>query len=58
LGSRLVQELGSFEERFKNLMTRTSTPKSVEKVVVEVMQVDKATNFFQTMEVVNLIWAI
>jgi hypothetical protein len=58
LGSRLVQELGSFVERFKNLMTHISTPKSMEKVVAEVMHVDKATKFFQTMEVVNLIWGI
>jgi hypothetical protein len=39
-------------------MTHISTPKSMEKVVAEVMHVDKATKFFQTMEVVNLIWGI
>jgi hypothetical protein len=39
-------------------MTHTSTPKSMEKVVAEVMQIDKTIKFFQTMEVVNLIWGI
>ncbi len=49
LGSRLVQEMGSFAEKSKNLMTQTNTPKSVEEVVIEVMQADKAIELFQTM---------
>jgi hypothetical protein len=35
-------------------MTQISTPKFVEEVVVEVMQVDKITKLFQTMAIVNL----
>jgi hypothetical protein len=41
LGRKMVQELGSSIEGFWNPMTQTSMPKSMEKVVVEVMQVDK-----------------
>jgi hypothetical protein len=37
LGKRLVQELGSFVEGFRNPMTQTSTPKYVEEVGAEVM---------------------
>ncbi len=37
LGGRLVHELGSSIEGPKNPMTQTSTPKSMEEVVVEVM---------------------
>ncbi len=35
-------------------MTQISTPKFVEEVAVEVMQVDKITKLFQTMAIVNL----
>ncbi len=35
-------------------MTHTSTPKSMEEVVIEVMKVDKAIELFQTMAIVNL----
>jgi hypothetical protein len=33
----MVQELGSFGEGFRNPTTQTSTPKSMEHVVIEVM---------------------
>ncbi len=35
-------------------MTYTSTPKSMEEVVVEVMQTQKATKLFQTIAIVSL----
>ncbi len=35
-------------------MTQTSTPKSMEEVVVEVTQTKKATYLFQTMAIVNV----
>ncbi len=54
LGNILVQELGSFVEGSKNPTTYTSTPKSMDEVVEEVMQVDKEANFFQTMAIVSL----
>ncbi len=38
LGSRLVQEMGSFAEGSKNPTTQTSTPKFVEEVTTKVMQ--------------------
>jgi len=38
LGSRIIQELGSSKEGFKNPTTQTSTPRFVEEVVVEVMK--------------------
>jgi hypothetical protein len=37
LGRRMVQELGSFTERSRNLTTQTSTPKAMEEVAIEVM---------------------
>jgi hypothetical protein len=37
LGSQIVQVLGSSREGSKNFTTQTSTPRSVEKVVTEVM---------------------
>ncbi len=48
LGSRLVQELGSLVQGSKNPTTQTSTPKSLEKLIIKVMQVDKAFDLFQT----------
>ncbi len=54
LGSRIVNGLGSFRESFKNLITQTNTPRFVEEVVEEVMQVDKKNELFQTMAIVNL----
>ncbi len=50
----MVQELGSFVEGSKNPTTHTSTPKSMEEVDVEVMQVNKTTKLFQTMIIVSM----
>jgi hypothetical protein len=41
LGNRIVQEFGSSKEGSKNPTTQTSTPRFVEKVVVEVMKANK-----------------
>jgi hypothetical protein len=49
-----MQEMGSSIEGFKNPMTQTSTPKSMEEVAIEVMQEDKAVELFQTMTIVSL----
>jgi hypothetical protein len=46
--------LGSFEEGSKNPKTQTSTPRFVEEVVEEVMQVNKVVELFQTMAIVSL----
>jgi hypothetical protein len=46
LGRRMLQELGSFAKGSINPMTHISTSKFVEKVVVEVMQVDKVVELF------------
>jgi hypothetical protein len=46
LGSIMVHELGFFGEESKNPTTQTSTPKSVEKVIATVMQVDKIVELF------------
>jgi len=46
--------LGSSVNKSKNPTTQTSTPKFVEKVAVERMQVDKANELFQTMAIMNL----
>jgi len=46
--------LGSSVNKSKNATTQTSTPKFVEKVAVEIMQVDKADELFQTMAIMNL----
>ncbi len=46
LGSRLVQEMGSFVEGSKNLMTQINTPKSMEEVTIEVMQTNKVVELF------------
>ncbi len=54
LGNRLVHELGSYVEGSKNPTTQTITPKSMDKVVEEVMQVDKVVKLFQTMAIVSL----
>ncbi len=49
-----MQKLGSFVEGSRDHTTQTSTPKSVEEVAIEVMQVDKVAKLFQTMAIVNL----
>ncbi len=46
--------MGSFVEGSKNPTTWTNTPKFGDEVVVEVKQVDKAIELFQTMAIVNL----
>ncbi len=46
--------MGSFAEGSQNPTTQTSTPKFVDKVVVEVMQIDKIVKLFQTMAIVSL----
>ncbi len=46
--------MGSSVNKSKNPTTQTSTPKFVEKVAVEIMQVDKADELFQTMVIMNL----
>ncbi len=54
IGCRLVQEMGSFVEGSKNPTTQTNTPKSMEELATKVMQVDKATELFQTMTIVRM----
>ncbi len=54
LETRLVQEMGSSKEGFKNPMTKTNTPKFVKEIVAEVMQTQKAVKVFQTMAIINL----
>jgi hypothetical protein len=54
LGSKMVQEMGSYVDGSKNTMTQTNTLESVEEVATEVMQVDKGIELFQTMAIVNL----
>jgi hypothetical protein len=39
--------MGSFGEGSKNPMTQTNTPKSMEEVVIEVMQANKQLNYFR-----------
>ncbi len=46
LGKKMVQELGSSIEGFRDPMTQTSTPKSMEEVVAKIMKVDKAVELF------------
>jgi hypothetical protein len=46
LGNGIVHELRSFGEGSKNPTAQTSTPKFVEEIVVEVMQVDKIVQLF------------
>jgi hypothetical protein len=46
--------MGSFVEGSKNPMTETSTVKSMEKVAVEIMQVNKTVELFQTMAIVSM----
>jgi hypothetical protein len=38
--------MGSYIEGSKNPITQTSTPKSMEEVVVEVMHIDKVVKLF------------
>ncbi len=47
LGRRMVQKLKSFVEGSGSPMTLTSTPKSVEEVVIEVMKAYKAFELIQ-----------
>ncbi len=54
LGRRMVQKLGSFVEGSGDLMTWTSTPKSVEEVATKVMKAYKVLELFQTMAIVSL----
>ncbi len=49
-----MQELGSSTKGSKDLMTHTCTPKSMEEVATNLMKIDKATELFQTMAIVNL----
>ncbi len=46
--------MGSFTKGSKNPTTQTSTSKSMEEVVVEVMQANKVAKLFQTMAIMNL----
>jgi hypothetical protein len=54
LGSKMVQEMGSSTEGFKNPMTQTSTLKSMEELATKVMHVNNAIQLFQTMAIVSL----
>ncbi len=46
--------MGSFAEGSGDPTTQTSTPKSMEEVVVEVMKVDKVVDLLQTMAIVSI----
>jgi hypothetical protein len=50
----MVQELGSYVERFEDPMTLINAPKSVKEVTTEVMKVAKAVELFQTMVILSL----
>jgi len=54
LGSKLVQELGSFTKGSKNPTTQINTPKYVEEVTMEVMQANKAIELLLAMAIVSL----
>jgi len=54
LGIRILQELGSSIGGSRDPITQTSTPKSVEEVVVEVMKENKVIELFQTMVIMSL----
>ncbi len=54
LGRRMVHELVSSVEGFGDPMTQTNTPKFAERVIVEVMKVNKVTQLFQTMAIMSL----
>ncbi len=54
LRRKMVQKMGSFVEGSKNCMTQTSTQKSMEEMVVKVMQANKVVKLFQTMAIMNL----
>ncbi len=53
-GRRMVHELGSSTKGSIDPMTQTSTPKSMEEVVTEVMEAVKVVELFQTMVIVSL----
>jgi hypothetical protein len=42
----MVKEVGSYVEGFRDPTTQISTPKSMEEVVVKIMNVDKAAKLF------------
>jgi hypothetical protein len=46
--------MGSSTKGSKDLMTQTSLPKSAEEVAIEIMQVDKVVELFQTMVIMSL----
>jgi hypothetical protein len=46
--------VGSSRNESKNPTTQTSTPRSMEEVVIEVMQTYKIVELFQTMAIVSL----
>ncbi len=50
----MVQDLRSSTEGSRDPTSQTSTPKSVEEVVTEVLKIDKVVELFQTMAIVNL----
>ncbi len=52
--NKLVQEMGSSTKGSKDPTTQISTMKFGEEVAIEVMQVDKIGELFQTMVIVNL----
>ncbi len=54
LGNKLVQEMGSSTKGSKNPTTWTNTPRSVEEVVVDIMQAKNVEELFQTMAIVSL----
>jgi hypothetical protein len=54
MGRKMVQDLGSFVDGFRDPTTHTSTPKPVEEVATKVMKANKVTELFQTMVIVSL----
>ncbi len=46
LGKKMVHELGSFVIGSEDPITQTSTPKSMEEVVVEIMKANKVVKLF------------
>jgi hypothetical protein len=50
----MVQKLGSYVERSKNPTPQIGTPKSMEEIVIKVMQTNITIKLFYTMVIVNL----
>jgi hypothetical protein len=50
----MVQELGSYAEGSGDPTTQTSTPKSMEEVVIEVMKTNKIAELFHTITIMSL----